>query len=151
MGPNELENFNSSLFGFVTIGGGPLMSFELDGPVQVEAFGKTGNLTGTFNTQILSMNMTGTVGGHTVTIRQDPTTPSTGQTTIACSTPPCTSSTGVFQITSFFDVFTDISIDGGAFIPQSTPPTHVVAVTPEPGTLMLMGLGLIIAVRRTRA
>ncbi|MFI5253278.1 MAG: putative Ig domain-containing protein [Bacteroidota bacterium] len=58
-----------------------------------------------FDTEILQMNITGLPGG--IIIRESPTKASTGRT---CSVP----SSGNFRISSFFDVFTELSLDGGA-------------------------------------
>jgi hypothetical protein len=148
-GPNEIESFNSTLSGFASIGGATPIAFQLSGPVQIQAFNKVGNLTGTFTTQIMTMNLTGQVAGHSIAIQQDPTTPSMGQTSITCLTPTCTSTSGLFQIDSFFDVTTDLSLDGGAFMPQISPAVRVTAVTPEPATMFLVGLSLV-AVARIR-
>jgi hypothetical protein len=106
------------------------------GPVTVEIFNRaTNDQTGTFNTQMLSMDLTGLLpGGHSVEIKLDPTRTTTGGTTI-------TPVGGDFQIHSFFDVFTEISLDSGPFVPQSgTAPTHM-NLMPEPGGLTLAALG----------
>ena len=85
-------------------------------------------------TQILSMDLTGSIFGHSVAIVLDPTRATTGSTTIAHI------GGGLFHITSFFDVFTEISLDGGnTFIPQTGGPAHVVLQTavPEPSALVM--------------
>lgn len=149
-GANEIENFNSELFGVATINGVSL-PFELTGPVSVEAFGKAGVVTGTFTTQMLSMDMTGTVGGHSVEIMLEPTVASTGQTSITALPG------GMFEIRSFFDIFTEISLDGGPFMPQTDGPTLVTLQTvPEPSIwVMLVAAGLLVPAyvrgRRRRA
>ena len=58
---------------------------------------------------------------------------------------------GNFQITSFFDIFTDLSLDGGAtWIPGTGPgPGGATVMTleatgPEPATFALLGTGLIL-------
>jgi hypothetical protein len=102
----------------------------LSGPLSVETFGKFGNTLGTFNTQMLSMDLRGSVGSHSVEIITDPSQASTGQTTIADN------GGGTFHITSFFDVFTELSLDGGSFIPQSNGPALVtLTTTPLPSSL----------------
>jgi hypothetical protein len=79
-------------------------------------------------------------------VRESPTLPSFGQTSVTGS--------GPWVVDSFFDVFTELSIDGGStWIPASTPPAHVVlTATPEPGTWALFGGGVLalIAARRRR-
>lgn len=70
-----------------------------------------------------------------VLIRESPTLASTGQTTY---TPL---GNGVYRIDSFFDVFTELSLDGGqSWTPGS--PLHLEGGVPEPSTLILVGLGL---------
>jgi hypothetical protein len=141
VGPDEIEQFSSILQGRVDPdgpGGIPPVPVELHGPVRVQVFGKAGNTTGTFDTEMLAMELTGfTPIGPTI-IRESPTLPSTGQTTITDI------GGGLFRIDSFFDVFTELSIDGGqTFIPQSTPATHVeLFPVPEPSALLLLGSGL---------
>lgn len=143
VGPNESETFNSTATGTVSVLSGPFNPITLSGPVQTLVFGKVGNVTGTFATEMLSLNLSG--GG--VMLRESPTLQSTGQTTIT------NIGGGNFQITSFFDVFTELSVDGGvSWIPSSSS-THVnLQVIPEPGTvaLMLSGLALCAIGRRRR-
>ena len=111
-GPDELEKFESTLTGLVevTLGNGTVISglpVILQGAVEVLSQGKAGNTTGTFQTEILSMSLSGDLNGTPIQIRESPDLASLGETTIA----PL--ATGDFQIDSFFDVFVDISIDGG--------------------------------------
>ncbi len=109
---NEIETFDSILNAKVELGFGNI-PIQLTGPVQTIVFGKTGNTTGTFDTEILSMSLTGDVGGLNVEIRESPTHASTGQTIITDL------GGGLFQIDSFFDVFTELSVDGGPFMPSA--------------------------------
>jgi hypothetical protein len=133
-GANEIETFQSTLTGLASINGSPNIPVMLSGPVSVTAFGKAGMTTGTFATQMTSMDLTGTVGGHAVEVKTDPTLPSTGETTI---TP---TGGGQFRIASFFDVFTELSLDSGPFIPQQNGPTRVTATSvPEPSSMALLG------------
>ena len=69
-------------------------------------------------------------------IRESPTLQSVGQTTVQ----PVP---GGFRIDSFFDVFTELSVDGGAsWIPASGGPTHVALNNvPEPGAAALLAFG----------
>ena len=94
----------------------------------------TGN-TRFFDTEMLQLDISGGTLPFNVVIRESPTLPSLGETTITDI------GGGDFRIDSFFDVFTELSLDfGTTFIPADRP-GHVVAV-PEPGTLALIGAGL---------
>jgi hypothetical protein len=100
----------------------------------------------TLNTQMTELDIN--LGGGDL-IRIDPTTPSTGQTTITDL------GGGNFQIQSFFDIFTDLSLDGGnTWYPSSggngpgggalmTLQEPTTATTPEPGTFLGLGTGLL--------
>lgn len=103
--------------------------------------------TGTFATEILSLNLVDPFGAM---LRVSPALASLGQTSIA-------QIPGGFHINSFFDIFTELSIDGGqSWIPNDGAPTLPVHLflteTPEPGSWMLMsaGAGLLGLVRRAR-
>jgi hypothetical protein len=141
-GPNELENFQSQVTGLASVNGSPNTPFTLNGPVSVEAFGKAGMVSGTFDTQMLSLALTGTIMGIPVEIRVDPTNASTGSTTITDI------GGGLFHITSFFDVFTDLSIDGGVtFIPSTGPAPVFLQTVPEPAAwIMFLTAGLVVPV-----
>ena len=129
---DEMETFDSTVTGNVTFNGGPPIAVMLVGSVQTEVFGKVGNTTGTFNTEMLQLNLSG--GG--ILVRESPTLASTGQTTIADL------GGGSFRIDSFFDVFTELSLDGGRnWSPSIRGPARVELVA-EPGALALLGLGL---------
>ncbi len=141
IGPNDVENVSSQLNGQVSINGGTSIPFTLTGPVQIEVMNYAPGDLGTFNTQMLSMDLTGTVAGHSVEIMLDSNLgDTTGQTTIT------NLGGGQFDIKSFFDVFTEISLDGGPFQGQIGGPTVVnLQGVPEPSTwVMLLTAGLIV-------
>jgi hypothetical protein len=71
-----------------------------------------------------------------VRIRESPTLPSLGQTRITDI------GGGRYHIDSFFDVFTELSFDGGANWFPSTGATRVNLV-PEPSSIVLLALALI--------
>ena len=89
-----------------------------------------------FSTQLESMDID-FGGGVMLRIDPNPNMPSTGQTTVT------NDGKGGFHIDSFFDIFTDLSLDGGrTWIPQSNGPTTMTfTATPEPGTFLLLGAG----------
>lgn len=91
-----------------------------------------------FDTEMISFDLSGVYNGVSpFLIRESPTLASMGQATIADV------GTGQYRIDSFFDVFTEMSVDGG----QTWFP--MVAV-PEPGTMLtlLAPLGLLRRCRR---
>jgi hypothetical protein len=148
VGPDEVEHFVSDLNGMVSVSGAvilPPTALQMSGPVDTIVHGKVGNVTGTFQTEMLSMDLSGTTPFGAVMVRESPTLPSLGNTSITDI------GGGNFHIDSFFDVFTELSIDGGqTWIPQSDGPTHVVLCVPEPGCMSLLGLGGLLLVRRRK-
>ncbi len=149
---NEIEEFDSTLTGISRVlqspvGPAPDAPFTLTGPVQTIVSGKTGNTTGTFDTEILSMDLTGTINltiiQVPVLIRESPSLQSTGQTTITDI------GGGQFRIDSFFDVFTELSIDNGVNWVPTVGSTRMVLV-PEPSASLLAAIGLLMFLRKRR-
>ncbi|MCC6474151.1 MAG: PEP-CTERM sorting domain-containing protein [Burkholderiales bacterium] len=103
-----------------------------------------------FETEILALNLV-SVAPITVMMRESPTQQSLGRASILPVSP------GLYHIDSFFDVFTELSLDGGAswIQPQTNPltgqpsPVHVELV-PEPGVVALMAFGLALLGLRRR-
>jgi len=117
--------------------GGPPGSFlgllSLTGPIGIFYTGRTSDTeTGTFTSNLTELDMTGNFNGHSIEVILAPTT-STGTTTISASGSD-------FEVSSFFDVFAEISIDHGTFIAG---PERTFILTPEPGTVSLIALGLV--------
>jgi hypothetical protein len=147
---NEVHDFDSDLDAQVTCvdidagacllnglpPGTPVLA-HLDGRVQTMALNKgPTDTTGVFQTEMLAMTLQGF--GGMVQVRESPTLPSLGLTQIADI------GGGMYHIDSFFDVFTELSLDGGTnWIPNDGLPTHVDLVVPEPASLGLIGVALL--------
>ena len=120
VGSDEVATFQAVLAGLVTADLGAGMSDplpgELTGPVETITFNKAGRTTGSFDTEMVSMSLAGEVPGlGTVLVRESPSIASVGHTTIGDL------DDGRFFVDSFFDVFTELSVDGGAtWIPAAT-------------------------------
>jgi hypothetical protein len=144
-GTDDLEHFDSQVTGFVSFNGVAAQPVSGAGPVSVIVSGYSPGNTGTFNTQMTQLDLALSLPG--VLIRVDPVQPSLGQTDIA----PLGG--GQFHISSFFDVFTDLSLDGGNTWIPSPLPTRV-TLSPEPSSIVLglfgaASLGLV-AIRKRR-
>ena len=122
------------------------------GPVTLTGPG-SGHLSGTaptsaddsllFNAEMLSLDLT---GGPFFAIRESPTLQSVGQTQIAADPG------GTFRINSFFDVFTELSVDGGQTWTPNDPAVWSFQSVPEPTTLVLATMALVgCAFRRRRS
>jgi hypothetical protein len=135
-GPDEIENFDSVVTGQVAVGLAPPVPITLMGPVTTIVFGKIGNTTGTFQTEMLSMNLSGPTPLGPIMIRESPTLPTLGSTSITDI------GGGMYHIDSFFDVFTELSLDGGQTWTPSDGSAHV-ELCPEPATVLLGALALV--------
>lgn len=118
-------------------------------PARVLALGQP---DGTFDTEMLSMDLTGGSPFGPALIRESPTRPSTGISSLTG---------GGFAIDSFFDIFTELSLDGGqTWLPSMSDDMQneasdrftlreaEVPGIPEPATLTLVGTGIAAMVRR---
>lgn len=144
-GGTTTEGFNSTLDLIVYIPGSPdpIPAHIPNVPVvvRVDWGSETGGVTW-YNTEMLSLNVTWDSPMGTVLIRESPTMPSLGQTGIDPEA-------GGYMIQSFFDVFTELSVDGGiSWVPSTNPTGDRVHLYPEPATLALLVLGGLVWLRR---
>lgn len=142
VGDDEIESFDSEFTATeIGIGLGPLL---MTGPTTVRVEGwYTGGQTGTFQTEIISMNLAGIGPWGPMIIRESPTLPSQGLTEITDI------GGGMYHIDSFFDVFTELSVDGGMSWVPCDASTHMYLI-PEPAMLLLLALGGLMLTRRRR-
>jgi hypothetical protein len=133
---DEHHHFESELVGQVSINGGPFQPIMMSGPVDTIARNKgPTDTTGTFDVEMVSMSLMAMAGGFK--IRESPTKASVGKTTITDI------GGGMYHIDSFFDVFTELSIDGGmTWIPNAgLRGTRVnLGGVPEPSSILLASL-----------
>jgi hypothetical protein len=133
---DETETFDSTVEGTFDDGSGPL-PVTLTGPVETVARGKGGATTGSWDTEIVSMSLSGDVGGVSLEIRESPIKPAPGEMHILDI------GGGKYQIDSFFDVFVELSVDGGPFQPQTNEATRMeLEPVPEPGGLLMLLAGI---------
>jgi hypothetical protein len=134
---NEFDTVNATLD--FTLTGFVSGNFHLTGTGQIEILNRPNDNTfGTFNTEMLALDLSG--GG--LRLRESPTLASHGTTT--------ESSGGgqPFLISSFFDVFTELSLDGGqTWMPATR--DQPFDLVPEPASLVLVG-GALVLVSRLR-
>jgi len=100
-----------------------------------------------FDTEMLQLDISGGTLPAGVMIRESPTLASLGATTIEDL------GGGNFAISSFFDVFVELTVDGGqTWMPQENGPTHVVLHCPDTGaTFSLFLISALALVWRARA
>jgi len=137
------------------VGNTPIGSVSLTGTLHEVVFGRTSDTeTGTFATDITSISLSGSLSlppsnplnGAIIELALNPSDTSAGVTSI-------TADGALYQITSFFDVFVDVSLQG-TDVSADLPLITLVAV-PEPSTWAMLlagfaGLGFA-AYRRARA
>ena len=146
-GGTQVHNFGSLVQANVV---SPILNGPVAAPanvaVRVESTMDAGNQR-FFDTEMLALNIAGGNLPPGVMLRESPTRQSLGKTTIT-QLPG-----GGYHIDSFFDIFTELSLDGGQ---TWTPSDGVGRVTlvPEPSSVVLAilgGAGLITLARRRRS
>ena len=137
--PPTMHSFGSIVSGDASSDGGvTFMHFTAPANVTVKvAFNsQVGNIR-FFDTEMLQLDISGGSLPPGVIIRESPTLMSLGQTSIEFI--PLS---GMFTIASFFDVFTELSLDNGTRFEPCSPCARVeLQRIPEPSTLFLMGCG----------
>ncbi len=143
LGGTQVHSFNSAASGTFVYPGGSMPVFIYPAPVSVRVTCSNETPpTGTFDTEMLQLDLTGPGG---VMIRESPTKASTGQTTITDI------GGGMYHIDSFFDVWTELSIDGGMnWIPSDFATQMCLGDIPSPAGASVLGIAGLLAMRRRR-
>lgn len=127
--------FSTALSDLVT--GAPLGTITLSGTFEQLVEGRTTPTeTGDFPTELLDLDFSGPVLGHTLTVRLDASHSSTGETSVQPA------GSNEFRIDSFFDVFVDLSLDTNPPLSTTRGPLTLTLV-PEPATIALLVLPLL--------
>jgi hypothetical protein len=143
-GASTVHTFNSVIEGDLFLSGSFIDHISADAltTVRVE-FDQLLGAERFFDTELLQLDISGGNLPAGVLIRESPTIPSLGQTAIRDI------GGGQFQISSFFDVFTELSLDGGqTWIPSNGSVT--MQLVPEPATVLLLTGGIVAGAARRR-
>jgi hypothetical protein len=100
--------------------------------------------TAFYDSEMLSLSLEGVdplIGPFM--IRESPTLPSLGHYSVEAL------ASGQFRIDSFFDIFTELSLDGGQTWTPSQGPSRL-TLMPEPSAIALLGFGGLLITRRRR-
>ena len=132
-GGNQTESFGSTVTGLISLNGGASFTpFAAPAGVVVQVNSRsdldTGN-TRFFDTEMLALNLTGGSLPAGMRLRESPSKASLGRTSLRMDP-----AAGQYHISSFFDVFTEISMDNGqTWSPAVSGPATVRARTPLGG------------------
>ena len=110
-GGNQTESFGSQVSGLVSMNGGASFTpFSAPANVSVQVNSRsdldTGN-TRFFDTEMLSLDLSGGTQPGGIMVRESPSKASLDRTSVRIDG-------SNYQISSFFDIFTEVSLDGGA-------------------------------------
>jgi hypothetical protein len=121
------------IFTEISLDGGTTWEGNRSFHIEIEALPQSGSVT-PFELSVLGFDPVPITAS--AVLRLDPNRPSTGQITFT------EIGGGLYQVDSFFDIFTELSVDGGnTWIPSSAP-LHL-EMLPEPSTVLLSALGSI--------
>src|ERR1051325_11043653 len=128
-GGSQTENFGSQVNGLISVdGGASFQPFSAPATISVQVISSqnSGN-TRFFNTEMLSLSMSGGTLPGGVMVRESPTRSSLGRTSVR-------QLPAEFRINSFFDVFTEISLNGaaGPWYPMVSGPASMALRPPPP-------------------
>jgi hypothetical protein len=117
----QTEQFNSVIsFQFSTDGGVNFSRVQAPATVALTLQSINPGPPGLYDTEMLQLDLSFPLGASSVRLRESPTLPSYGETSLQQA------ADGTFRISSFFDVFTELSLDGGqTWQPATNGPTHV--------------------------
>jgi hypothetical protein len=111
-GGNQLENFGSQVHGLISMNGGAsFQPFSAPANVSVQVNSRADEDNGNtrfFDTEMLSLSLSGGTLPGGVMVRESPSKASLGRTSVRLNPQPFPP-----EIASFFDVFTEVSLDGG--------------------------------------
>lgn len=114
--------------------GKPLGTFTLTGTMDIGLSGRTGpDETGSWATDIDSLDLSGMLHGLPLTVGLDTSEPSVGTTSITAVT-----NKQEFVINSFFDIFVDLQL--GSLMTERGPIPGTLVSVPEPASLALLVL-----------
>lgn len=127
-GANQTQQFNSPLDFQASLDGGKTFGcYRATASAAVNVASITSSEPALFDTEMLQLNINGGDMPPGLMIRESPTEASRGATSIEQGPD------GTFRISSFFDVFTEFSMDGGqSWTPSESRPAHFELVDPAP-------------------
>ena len=135
-GETQFESFFSMISGLISTNGGATFSpfsASADSQVRVTSMIDAGN-TRFFDTEMLALNISGGSLPGGLMLRESPTKASVGRTSVR------TVSGSDYRISSFFDIFTEISPDGGATWSPSIAEPGTLALSPNPAAISVSRL-----------
>lgn len=131
-GIDEVEFFDALFTLDVSINGGEFVTLSGNSHVITTVFDKVGNTTGTFDTEMLELDLSVDTPYGPVRIREDPAHESDGETSVYQLDEEW------YWIESFFDVWTELSLDDGSTWIGATEGFVPVVLVPAPGALLLV-------------
>ena len=135
-GGSQTEGFGSRVTGVVSLNGGASFTpFSAPASVAVQVTSHAGLDTGNtrfFDTEMLALSLSGGTLPGGIMVRESPTRASLGRTSVRAA------SDGAYRISSFFDIFTEVSLDGGqTWSPAVTPPGTMALGTNQAYTVLI--------------